>query len=491
MRRVASLAEVLAADAAATAAVGEATLLARAAAAVATAVLRAGVRAYGLRVTVLAGSGHNGVDAVLAGAALARRGAAVTLVRSSDRELDAHGLAALRGLLAAGGRSAGEPPAGADVVLDGMVGVGGSGGLRGRAVTLAAAVRAPLVVAVDLPSGVDTDTGAVGPGGAVRADLTVTFDALKPGLVLGAGPEHAGAVQLADVGLGLTGRPGPLGVLSDGDVVALLPLPGPQADKYTRGVVGLLTGSAHYPGAAVLGVGGAVRAGAGYVRYLGTAGDAVRAAFPSVVVGEGRCDCYVVGSGLGTGPAEQERVRALLATDVPLVLDADGLAVGADAVRGRRAPTLLTPHAGEFERLTGVDPRGDPLGSARRAADDLGVTLLLKGLRTVVAAPGGEARINATGCPWLSTAGTGDVLGGAAGALLAALTKAGHDRSTLARDAGAAAAHLHGLAGWLASDGAPIAADALLDAWPAAVRSLRLEGPPVGADTVRSVRSTA
>lgn len=480
MHRVATLAEVRAADRAASAEVGEATLIARAAAAVAGTVLRAGLGAYGLRVTVLAGSGHNGADAVRAGALLARRGAAVTLVRSSSRAPDAHGAAALVALLAAGGRTAEALPRAADVVLDGMVGLGAlgaGGGLTGRAADLAAGVAragVPLVVAVDLPSGVDADTGAVGPGGAVRADVTVTFGARKPGLVVGAGADHAGAVEVADVGLGLTGAPGPGGVLTDADIAALLPVPGPADDKYSRGVVGLLTGSDRYPGAAVLGVGGAVRAGAGYVRHLGGGADAVRARFPTVVVGEGRCDAYVVGSGLGTDAAAQERVRALLATDVPVVLDADGLAVGAAAIRGRGAGTLVTPHAGEFQRLTGVDPGGDPLGSARRAADDLGVTVLLKGLRTVIAAPGGPWRINATGCPWLATAGTGDVLAGAAGALLAALAKRGHDPALLALDAGSAAAHLHGVAGWLASDGAPLAADALLDVWAAAVRSVRL-----------------
>ena len=486
MFRVASVAEVREADARASASVGEAVLIARAAAAVARtagALLgrvggRVDGRVYGARVTVLAGSGHNGVDAIRAGVLLARRGAQVTVVRSSDRPTDTLGEQAYADLRAAGGRTASGLPAtglttSVDLVLDGMVGVGARGGLRGRAAELAGAIAGLPTLAVDLPSGVDADTGAVGAGGAVRADVTVTFGARKPGLLLGAGTTHAGTVEVADVGLGLAGAPGALGALTDADVDALLPVPPDGADKYSRGVVGLLTGSPRYPGAGVLSTGGAVRGGAGYVRYLGGAPDAVRERFPTAVVGGGRCDAHVAGSGAGTDEAARDRVRELLAGDAPLVLDADGLAVGADALRGRRAPTLITPHAGEFRRLTGVDPAGDPLGSALAAARDLGVTVLLKGGVTVIAAPDGTARINLTGCPWLSTAGTGDVLSGACGAILAALVKRGHDPATVARDAGAAAAHLHGRAGWLASEGAPIAADSLLDVWSDAVRSVR------------------
>ena len=476
MRRVASVAEVRAADAAASAAVGEAALIARASTGLAAVIARSLDWLAGTTVVVLAGSGHNGADGLWAASRLAARGAAVTVVRSSDREPDEHGRAALAAVLAAGGRLAAGLPAHADVVIDAMVGLGVSGGLHGRAAELAAGLPdlgARLVVAVDVPSGVDADTGSVGSGGAVRADLTVTFDVEKPGLLIGAGAEHSGSIVVVVAGLGLHGTCGPLATIEDFDVSALLPLPAAPSDKYTRGVVGILTGSSRYPGAAVLSVGGAVRNGAGYVRYLGGATEVVRDHWPSVVAGDGRCDAYVVGSGLGTDDDTQERVRALLAIDVPIVLDADGLAVGADAIRGRAAPTLLTPHAGEFQRLTGVDPADDPLGSALRAADDLHVTILLKGRRTLVAAPGGVACIVRTGCPWLSTAGTGDVLGGAAGALMAALAKRGHDPVTLALDAGSAASHLHGLAGWLAGDGAPISAEQLLDVWSDAIRSVR------------------
>jgi hydroxyethylthiazole kinase-like uncharacterized protein yjeF len=479
VRRVATLSEVQAADAAAAARVGEEILIARAAAAVATRAVAMLERAvYGRRVTVLAGSGHNGADAVWAASRLARRGAAVTLVRASEREPDEHGRAAIAALLAATGREAAEPPADTDLVIDGMTGVGATGPLRARAADLAVAVRGTRTLAVDLPSGVDTDSGAV-TGEAVRADVTVTFDVLKPGLVVGAGPEYAGFVEVADVGLGLAGTSGAMGLLDADDVAALLGEPEAGSDKYSRGVVGLVTGSSRYPGAAVLSVGGAVRAGAGYVRYAGPAAPAVQQRWPTAVVGDGRVDAVVVGCGLGTDAGTLERTRQVLRSELPAVVDADGLSVGRAALSSRTAPTLITPHANEFERLTGVDPSANPLGAALRAARELGVTVLLKGVHTVVAAPDGRARINSTGTTWLSTAGTGDVLAGAAGALMAALVKRGMAAEDVALEAGSAAAFLHGLAGQLAASGAasgrPAAfpADALFETWSEAVRAVR------------------
>ena len=456
MRYVATVAETRAADADAAARVGEAALVARAAFGVAAECVRLLGSVYGARVCVLAGSGHNAADALLAGQELRRRGASVVVVRSSDREGDALWQAAARGLPVAPGVPA------CDLVVDGMTGVGFSGSLRGRAATLAAAVRGHPVVAVDLPSGVDADTGAVD-GPAVRADLTVTFDRPKPGHVVGAGADLCGSVVVRPVGLAFPATL-PLAVLDADDVAGLVPTPPPTADKYSRGVVGVVAGSERYPGAAVLCTGGAVRAGAGYVRYEGAAAGAVRAAWPTVVVGEGRVDAYVCGSGAPAG----DDVRRVVASDVPAVLDAGALSLGADALRGRAAPTLLTPHAGEFQALTGLDPTGDPLGAARRAAADLGVHLLLKGQHTVVAAPDGRAYVNPTGTTWLSTAGTGDVLAGAAGSLLAAAVKRGEPDLLLV---GAGAAFLHGLAGSLAR--VPLAATDLLDTWADAVAVVR------------------
>jgi hydroxyethylthiazole kinase-like uncharacterized protein yjeF len=459
MRYVASVGETRAADESASALLGEAALIARASHAVAVECLRLLERVYGAQVVVLAGSGHNAVDALRAGQELALRGASVRVVRSSSREGDALWQAAAAGL-----RVVGAVPPETDLVLDGMAGLGSRGGLHGRAAALADELSNLdcLVVAVDLPSGVDAGTGAVD-GPAVRADLTVTFDRRKPGHVVGAGAAWCGEVVVASVGLDFA--PSSSWALLDADDVrALVPTPPGDADKYSRGVVGVVAGSEQYPGAGVLCTGGAVRAGAGYVRYEGSATGAVRATWPTAVAGSGRVDAYVCGSG---APGD-DAARRVVESDVAAVLDAGALALGADAIRGRSAPTLITPHAGEFARLTGVDPAGDPLGCALRAAADLGVHVLLKGERTVVAAPDGRALINPTGTTWLSTAGTGDVLAGAAGALLAAAVKRGEPDVLLV---GAGAAFLHGLAGRLAR--VPLAANDLLDAWSAAVAAVR------------------
>jgi hydroxyethylthiazole kinase-like uncharacterized protein yjeF len=359
--------------------------------------------------------------------------------------------------------------AAARLVLDGIVGIGGTGGLRPDAAALVAAIRGP-VVAVDLPSGVDADTGAVD-GEAVTADVTVTFGGLKTGLLVGAGVEHAGEVRLVEIGLDL---PAPdLRVLEPADVAALLPAPGPRDDKYTRGVVGVAAGSSVYPGAGVLCTGSAVRGGAGMVRYAGTAADQVRSRWPEAVVtagrpGEaGRVQAWVVGPGIGTDGAAAGLLRDVLAQDVPVLVDADGLTLLAkepELLRGRAAPTVLTPHDREFERVAG--PVGaDRVGAARRAAAELGVTMLLKGNATVVAGPDGRAYVNPTGTPWLATAGSGDVLSGLGGALLAG----GLDPVLAA----ALAAYLHGRAGAIAAGGASTTAAGVLDALPSALREAR------------------
>jgi ADP-dependent NAD(P)H-hydrate dehydratase / NAD(P)H-hydrate epimerase len=442
-------------------------LMQRAAAGLAAQCLRELRSSYGARVAVLAGAGSNGGDALHAGARLARRGAAVTAVLLNPDRAHAGGLAAL---IAAGGRVSSDTAdvAGAALVLDGIVGIGGAGGLRPDAEALVRAVTGT-VVAVDLPSGVDPDTGAV-EGTAVRADVTVTFGGLKPGLVVGAGADHAGDVRLVDIGLEL---PAPdLRVLEPADAAALVPRPGPADDKYTRGVAGVAAGSATYPGAGVLCTGSAVRGGAGMVRYAGTAADHVRSRWPEAVVTEGRpgeagrVQAWVVGPGIGTDDAAAALLRDVLAQDVPVLVDADGLTLLArepGLVRDRTAPTVLTPHDREFERVAG--PVGaDRVGAARRAARELGVTMLLKGNRTVVADPDGRAYVNPTGTPWLATAGSGDVLSGLAGALLAS--------GLPPLDAAALAAYVHGAAGTIAADGATTTAAGVLDALPEALRRL-------------------
>jgi len=465
---------VRAAERAAMQAVPEGALMQRAAAGLAAEcvrILRQGV--YGTTVAVLAGAGDNGGDALYAGARLAARGAAVTAVLLSPDRAHPGGLTALRAaggrVLPAGSPAATEVVAAARLVLDGIVGIGGSGGLRPAAAGLVAAVTGT-VVAVDLPSGVDADTGAV-EGEAVRADVTVTFGTLKPGLLVGAGAEHAGDVRLVEIGLDL---PEPrLRVLDPADVARLVPRPGPRDDKYTRGVVGVAAGSATYPGAGVLSTGAAVRGGAGMVRYAGGAAEHVRSRWPEAVVTEGKpseagqVQAWVVGPGIGTDDAAAGLLRDVLGQDVPVLVDADGLTLLArepELVRSRTAPTVLTPHDREFERVAG--PVGDDrVGAARRAAAEMGVTMLLKGNATVVADPDGFAYVNPTGTPWLATAGSGDVLSGLGGALLA-----GGVEPALAA---ALAAYLHGLAGSIAAGGATTSATGVLDALPDALRAVR------------------
>ncbi|MFD5948683.1 NAD(P)H-hydrate dehydratase [Streptomyces collinus] len=452
----------------------EGALMQRAAAGLAAACADLLGRVYGSRVVALVGSGDNGGDALYAGARLARRGAGVTAVLLAPERTHAAGLAALR---RAGGRvaRAGEGEAlveGADLVLDGIVGIGGKGGLRPEAVPLAAAAGRSrgAVVAVDLPSGVDADTGEVH-GVAVQADLTVTFGTHKPGLLIDPAREYAGSVRLVDIGLELPAEP-ELEALQHEDVARLLPVPRAESDKYRRGVVGIAAGSARYPGAAVLAVSGALRGGAGAVRYVGPAGDAVIARFPETLVSDqgpkhaGRVQAWVVGPGAGDDAAT---VAEVLAADVPVLIDADGLRLAdAEVVRGRRAPTLMTPHAGEAAALLGVDRgevEGGRLTAVRELARRYGATVLLKGSTTLVADSGGGAvRVNPTGTGWLATAGSGDVLSGLGGSLLAA--------GLSAVDAGSAGAYLHGLAGRLAADGAPVGAHDVADAVPGAWRNV-------------------
>jgi hydroxyethylthiazole kinase-like uncharacterized protein yjeF len=457
----------------------EGTLMQRAAAGLAAACAevlgRVAGRVYGSRVVLLVGSGDNGGDALYAGARLARRGAGVTAVLLAPERVHGGGLAALR---RAGGRTsrgagAVELIERADLVVDGIVGIGGKGGLREEAVPLAdAAARSRAsVVAVDLPSGVDADTGQVH-GRAVRADLTVTFGALKPGLLVDPAREYAGSMRLVGIGLALPDDAAGLEALQHADVARLLPVPGVESDKYRRGVVGVAAGSARYPGAAVLAVAGALRGGAGAVRYVGPAGDAVLARHPETLVSDqgpkraGRVQAWVVGPGAGD---DAGTVAEVLAAEVPVLIDADGLRLAdAAAVRGRAAPTLMTPHAGEAAALLGVgreEVEGARLASARELAGRYGATVLLKGSTTVVAgAEGGPVRVNATGTSWLATAGSGDVLSGLAGSLLAA--------GLSARDAGSAGAYLHGLAGRLAAEGAPVAAEDVAGAIPRAWRDV-------------------
>ncbi|MDG4763730.1 NAD(P)H-hydrate dehydratase [Solwaraspora sp. WMMD406] len=423
---------------------------------------------YGARVLLLVGSGDNGGDALYAGARLARRGARVSALLLRPQRVHADGLTAL---LAAGGRTTDDPGTPSDLVVDGITGIGGSGGLREPAASaVASAVRsgAPLV-AVDVPSGVTVDTGGlpepVGGGNGtttvVSADVTVTFGCLKPALLVGPAATYAGQVDLVDIGLTPWLRGDPAFQVPDrADVARWWPRPGPAAEKYNRGVVGVATGSATYPGAAVLSVGGALAGPTGLVRYAGGAAEQVLAHHPSViatgrVADAGRVQAWVCGSGLGGGAAAAAELRAVLAAPVPVVLDADALTMivdgtWSDLLRDRRAPTVVTPHDREFARLAGQAPGDDRVGAALRLAAWMQATVLLKGDRTVVAHPDGRAFVNTTGSPALATGGTGDVLAGLLGSLLAAGLPP--ERAALA------AAYAHGLAGRAASRRGPVTA---------------------------------
>ncbi|MEU6115603.1 NAD(P)H-hydrate dehydratase [Streptomyces sp. NPDC047117] len=470
MRTAYSVEKVRAAERDLMARLPDGALMQRAAAGLAVACADLLGRVYGSRVVLLVGSGDNGGDALYAGARLARRGAGVRAVLLSPERAHQGGLAALR---AAGGRVSADPRADigrADLVVDGIVGIGGKGGLRPEAAELADAARSATVLAVDLPSGVDADTGEVD-GAAVRADATVTFGAYKPGLLIDPARAYVGALRLVDIGLEL---PDPdVEALQHADVAELLPVPSADSDKYRRGVVGVVAGSARYPGAAVLSVSGALRGGAGAVRYVGPGADAVIAAHPETLVHTGppskagRVQAWVIGPGLGDN---EEAMADVLDSDVPVLVDADGLhGLDPARLRARSAPTLLTPHAGEAAALLGAareEVESARLHAVRELAARYGATVLLKGSSTLIAGPdGGAVRVNPTGTGWLATAGSGDVLSGLSGSLLAT--------GLTPLDAASAGAYLHGLAArQAAAETVPLTACDVADALPGAWHSL-------------------
>ncbi|MET8882458.1 NAD(P)H-hydrate dehydratase [Streptomyces rubiginosohelvolus] len=480
MRRAYSVETVRAAEAALVQRLPEGALMQRAAAGLAAAcgdLLRRNGRVYGSRVLLLVGSGDNGGDALYAGARLARRGAGVRALLLAPDRAHPGGLAAFR---AAGGQVVDGPDGLGvlDLVVDGITGIGGRGGLREDATELVHTVtrdRTP-VISVDLPSGVEADTGEVH-GEAVRADATVTFGTYKPGLLIDPAAEHAGALRLVDIGLGPElPEPPDLEALQYADVAALLPVPGAESDKYRRGVVGVVAGSERYPGAAVLAVAGALRGGAGAVRYVGPGADAVIARFPEALVHAGppskagRVQAWVVGPGLGDGRQAEAAVADALAADVPVLVDADGLRLlDAETVRTRTAPTVLTPHAGEAAALLGTareEVESGRLTAVRELAARYRATVLLKGSTTLIAeARDTPVRVNPTGTAYLATAGSGDVLSGLTGSLLAA--------GLAPRDAASVGAYLHGLAARHGSDGAPVSAQDVADGIPAAWRDVR------------------
>jgi NAD(P)H-hydrate epimerase len=433
-------------------------LMERAGRSVAWAVRRSFDGVYGRRVVVVCGKGNNGGDGVVAARVLAGWGVRVDVARLTDPPDDA----ALGRMLSR-----------ADVLIDAMYGTGFTGTLDGTAALVAACSADLHTVAVDIPSGIDGQTGAES-GVAVHATATVTFAARKPGLVFEPGRSHAGTVHVADIGIDV--GPVTLDLIEERDARAWLlghERP-PNTNKWQSGVL-VVGGSGGMTGAPRLVSEAAMRAGAGIIwcgmpgreaaaraggseiitKALPATDDGALAGLEDLLSSVDRFRALAVGPGLGTADATRAAVRELVAkAAVPIVLDADGLnAFAGDAtkLRERPGPTVLTPHEGEYARLAGEPVGPDRVNAARRLAALSGAVVLLKGPATVIAAPDGRAALNPTGGPELATAGSGDVLSGIIAGLIA--------RGLSAFEGAAAGAFLHGRAGDVAGHTGLIASD--------------------------------
>ncbi|WP_374928855.1 bifunctional ADP-dependent NAD(P)H-hydrate dehydratase/NAD(P)H-hydrate epimerase [Kytococcus sedentarius] len=426
------------------------------------------------RVLGLVGPGDNGGDALWCLAMLAS-GAPhrCTAVLVADRAHEA-GLAAARRagveILEAGEWTVPPPAPGTspwgpgDVVVDGIVGLSGRPGLTGVAAEVAGWLdgmrersAAPHVVAVDLPSGADPGgRQATHRGQVVVADTTVAPTCCKPVHLLPATRAVCGEVRVVDIGLDTAGVTPAVREAAHQDLAGAYPLPTPADHKYTRGVLGVAAGSDVYPGAAVLSCSAALYTGVGMVRYLGPerATGQVLARCPEVVPGQGRVQAWLLGPGTSEDDsARRDEMRRLAQRSEPCVLDAGALSLAADRPAG--ADTVLTPHAGELAGLLGrerEEVEADPLAAGAEAAERWGATVVVKGWATVVVPPPRDedpvATVLAGGTPWMATAGTGDLLAGTIGALLA-LGVAGPSAACL----GVA---LHQRAGVRASAGGPL-----------------------------------
>ena len=436
----------------------------------------------GETVAALVGPGNNGADALYAVARLADAGWNAVAVHHDHVHEGARAAAEAAGVVLTTDPSGlGE----ADVVLDGILGIGARPGLPRWAVGwLAALSETAHVIAVDLPSGQDPMGGELDPDG-VFADETVTFSVAKPVHLLPPTEQACGLLTVVDIGLEVDDEP-VVRRLDHDDVAVLWPVPTASDDKYSRGVLGIVAGGESYSGAAVLSVTAAVEAGCAMVRYVGTPTPTglVRAAVPEAVHGAGRVQAWVVGPGLDTtsrasgARAQLDTAREALAGPDPVVVDAGGLDLLDAAVLQARvdAVTLLTPHAGECARLlTRLGTQGEvtraqvearPLAHARALAELTGATVLLKGATTLVVPPGeGATAWSQSDAPaWLATAGAGDVLAGLVGTLLAA--------GLPADLAGALGALVHGVAADRANPGGPVRALAVAHGIPAAVAHL-------------------
>ena len=446
-------------------------LMDRAGLAVALAAVQMGA-GYGTRVAVLAGTGNNGGDGYVAARYLARRGCAVA-VHALAPPRDAEGAAAAA---AAAARAAGVPivplagPTSCDLVIDALFGIGFRGKLPDVVGPWLAV--APML-AVDVPSGLDAATGRAGKK-AFRATATVTFHALKPGHLLGDGPDQCGRVEVADIGL-QGGAPAML-VCEAGD--APRPVRNRTAHKWSAGSVAIVGGSPGITGAPMLAARAALATGAGAVavvcpsalqptyaalstevmtRAVGSGPRFAAGDVDAVLAAAERFDVMVLGPGLGAG--QRDLVTGILARwPRPLLLDADGLNAldGTELLADRGAPTVITPHSGELQRLMGKPElaRAPDLDRAAKLPDAAGVVVLLKGNPTFVL--GAERWVVRSGGPELATIGTGDVLAGA----VAALWARGLDGEVAARSG----AYWHGVAGATLSRTGAVTADRLADA---------------------------
>jgi len=453
-----------------------ADLMDRAAAGLARQVVRHAGHAYGLKVAIFASHGNNGGDGWAAALHLRALGALPWVIAVTGLDADMSEEAAehrrrwrsVRGRTSDGFDEAADAIAWADVIIDAMLGTGATGEPRGPigdACRLLATTDVP-IVACDIPTGIDADTGAAATV-AVTAAATVTFGALKRGLLLPPGRQHAGRVTVIGLGDHWHGASDWEALTAAGAAPAALR---PDDDKRTRGVAVVVAGAAGTSGAAAMSAIGAVRAGAGLVTVATPAvvRDEVAAHDPSIMTrglpSEDGClsadavaalapllehvDVVVAGPGLGTTPGVGVVVEHLRTSASRLVLDADALNVHRDdptALADHAGTLVLTPHDRELARIhpDGASALANRAASVPRLAHLLDATILAKGPSTIVAAPDGRVWVTPTGGPGLGSGGTGDVLAGVVGA---AIAKADDVPLAVAR-----AAWWHGLAGDLAA----------------------------------------
>ena len=448
---------------------------------------------------VVVGSGNNGGDGMVVARHLAEAGWAVEVVGLDGTAPATADGATMSAIAASLGitvgrfdRSAGHGDA---VVVDAVLGTGARGaprGAAGEAVDWIAAHEGP-VVALDVPSGVEADTGRV-EGAAVRADLTVTFHGDMVGLHVEPGLGRSGRVVVADIGIPTAIRLSPAAWLAGREVIAAVPPKGAAADKYASGSVLVIAGSPGLTGAACLAARATLRAGAGLTVVATPAGAAAAvsvhllevmcAPLPDrdghlslesidrVMAESRRASAIALGPGLGRAEATTAAVHELIdRLALPLVLDADGLWHLSDApegLRARTAPTVITPHTGEAARLLGIDRHrveADRLASARTLAERSGAVVVLKGAGTIVAAPDAVPSVNSGGSAALATAGTGDVLTGTVAAFLS--------KGMEPHAAAVAAVAAHARAGELAGRGDGTIASDVLEALPHALAESR------------------